>query len=201
MKKPGFLISGLLISGVMMAAAPLKPGDIAADFTLKNVKGEMVTLSEINDAKGFIVVFTSNTCPFARKYEQRIMELNKTFSNKGFPVVAVVSNDPGSSPADSYEGMQKVANEKKYSFQYLRDNNQEVAKQYGATNTPHVFVLSKSGDKLTVEYVGAIDNNVDNPSDADKKYVEDAVNSLLNGERVKITATKAIGCSIKWKES
>ena len=200
MKKFMFLISGLLLLASFKSPdAPLKPGDEATDFTLKNVKGEMVSLSKIENVKGYIVVFTSNTCPFARKYEQRIVDLNNEFSSKGYPVIAILSNDENVDPNDSYETMQRIAKEKGYSFQYLRDENQEVARRYGATNTPHAFVLSKKNGGLKVEYVGAIDNNVDDPSHADKRYVADAVNGLLKGEPVRVTETRAIGCSIKWK--
>jgi len=95
--------------------------------------------------------------------------------------------------------MKKVASEKGYAFTYLRDESQDVAKSYGATNTPHVYVLSKKGENLKVEYVGAIDNNSDDATKANKTYVADAVNSLLKGESVTVPSTKAIGCSIKWK--
>jgi len=80
------------------------------------------------------------------------------------------------------------------------DETQEVARRYGATNTPHVYILSKKIGKLVVEYVGAIDNNADDASAADKKYAEDALNSLLKGESVAVSGTRAIGCSIKWKK-
>ena len=195
-----FVISGLLLlASNTGASVPIKPGDNASDFTLKNVRGEMVSLSKIGNAKGFIVVFYSNTCPFSRKYEQRIIDLNNEFSSKGYPVVAILSNDQSVDPLDSYEEMQKMEKEKGYTFQYLRDETQDVARSYGATNTPHVFVLSRKNDLLKVEYAGAIDNNVDDPSKADKKYVADAVNALLKGEPVSVAETRAIGCSIKWK--
>ena len=87
--------------------SPLKPGDEATDFTLKSVKGEMVTLSKIENVKGYIVVFTSNTCPFAKKYEQRVIDLNNEFSSKGYPVIAVLSNDENVDPDDSFEAMTK----------------------------------------------------------------------------------------------
>ena len=87
------------------------------------------------------------------------------------------------SPGDSYEGMQQFAKSQNFGFQYLYDESQDVAKQFGATNTPHVYVLSKKDGKLIVEYEGAIDNNADNAEEADKKYVEDAVNRLLMGSR------------------
>ena len=186
---------------IASAGGPYKPGDIADDFTLRNVTGSDVSLSSIKDAKGFIVVFMCNTCPMVKAYEERIIDLNKKFSGKGYPVIAINGNDKNVSPGDSYEEMQKLAKSKGYGFQYLYDDSQEVTRKYGATNTPHVYVLSRKDGKLKVEYVGAIDNNSDNASMADKKYVEDAVNALLSGEQVAVTQTKAIGCGIKWKKT
>jgi len=190
-----------LFTLMLFAGEPYKAGDTASDFSLKNVKGQMVSLSGFDNARGFIVVFTCNTCPVAKKYEQRVIDLNKKFSNEGFPVIAINSNDKDVSPGDSFEEMKNIAMRDKYDFEYLYDESQSVAKQYGATNTPHVYVLSKKDGVLKVEYTGAIDNNADDPSSADKKYVEDAVNRLLKGEQIAITGTKAIGCSIKWKRA
>jgi peroxiredoxin len=195
------LTVNLILSVTVYPIGSYKAGDLAADFNLKNLKGNKVSLSGFDDAKGFIVVFTCNTCPFAKKYEQRIISLHEKFSGKGYPVVAINSNDRNVSPGDSYEEMQKLARSKGYKFEYLYDESQEVAKQYGATNTPHVYVLSKQGDDLKVEYVGAIDNNADDATKADKHYVEDAVNSLLSSKEIRVSSTKAIGCSIKWKQS
>ena len=202
MKKLIFLLAGsLLVTVVATASGPFKAGDSATDFSLKNVNGKNVSLSQFDDAKGFIVVFSCNTCPMVKKYEERIIDLNKEFSSKGYPVVAINSNDSNVSPGDSYEGMQKLAKEKGYKFEYLYDESQEVAKQYGATNTPHVYVLSKKEGQLKVEYVGAIDNNSDDASKADKKYVRDAVSALLKGEQAPVAGTKAVGCGIKWKKA
>jgi peroxiredoxin len=202
MKKPVlFLLALAVLALTAKASEPFKPGDYASDFNLKNLDGKMVSLSSLSDAKGFIVVFSCNTCPVVHKYEDRIVALNDKFSGKGYPVVAINSNDMTRSPGDSYSEMQRYAKSKGFKFEYLYDESQDVARRYGATNTPHVYVLTKEGDNLKVAYVGAIDNNADNASMADKKYVEDAVNALLKGNQVQVTGTKAIGCTIKWKQS
>ena len=201
MKKLIFSLTVLLmVTSAINAVGPYKAGDNVADFSLKNTKGEMYSLSKATDAKGFIVVFSCNTCPVVIKYEERIKDLHKEFSSKGYPVVAINSNDKGVSPGDSYEAMQKAAKAKGFSFEYLYDENQEVARSFGATNTPHVYLLSKNGDELKVEYTGAIDNNADNASNADKKYVADAIYALLKEDEVPVNSTKAIGCTIKWKK-
>ncbi len=193
--------AAIVVAASTLAKEPYKAGDVATDFSLKNLAGKEVSLSDLDDARGFIVVFTCNTCPVVKKYEQRIVELHEKFRDKGYPVVAINSNDKNVSPGDSYEKMQKLAKSKGYKFEYLYDESQKVAREYGATNTPHVYVLSKDGDDLKIKYVGAIDNNADDASKADKHYVEDAVNALLKGENVPVAGTKAVGCGIKWKQS
>jgi peroxiredoxin len=201
MKKYMILLAGALLQTVLIhGGEPYKAGDVVSDFSLKNVKGEMVSFSQFKDAKGFIVVFSCNTCPVVKKYQQRIIDLNDQFSSKGFPVVAINSNDKSVSPGDSFEDMQKYAKSKGFTFEYLYDESQEIARQWGATNTPHAYVLSKRDGKLIVDYVGAIDNNADEPGNADKKYVADAVNALLKSVPVAVRSTKAIGCGIKWKK-
>lgn len=177
----------------------LKPGEQARDFKLKNVDGKMLSLSDFKEAKGYILIFSCNHCPYVKAYESRMEALNKKFAPKGFPVIAINSNDVSQYQEDSFENMQRNAKQKGFTFPYLIDENQEVAKFYGAMKTPHVYLLEKKGDKLMVRYVGAIDDNTQNPEQVEKKYVEDAVNAILAGEAVKVKETKAIGCSIKWK--
>lgn len=194
-------LSVAIILSILTYAGGYKVGDTARDFNLKNVDGKMVTLKDMKDAKGFIVVFTCNHCPFAKAYEERIIALDKKFSSEGYPVIAINPNDPSIVEEDSYDNMIQRAKEKKYSFPYLIDQTQEIAAVYGATKTPHVFILQKVKDNLVVKYIGAIDNNTDEPEKADKKYVDEAVNSLLHGKEIAVTETKAIGCGIKWKNA
>jgi peroxiredoxin len=188
---------------VLVSGKPLRYeiGDAVADFKLKNVDGKMVALSDYTAAKGAIVIFDCNTCPYSRAYNDRIIGLNKKYAEKGFPVIAINPNDPQMSPGDSYEEMVSRAKQKKYDFPYLIDESQVVARSFGATNTPHVFVLQKTGGDFKVAYIGTIDNNSRDASSATKKYVEDAVDALLAGQAVPTQNTKAVGCSIKWKNS
>ena len=174
-----------------------KIGDVATDFRLKNVDGNMVSLSDYGNAKGFIVIFTCNHCPYSVAYEDRIIALNKEFKDKGYPVIAINPNNPEVYEDDSFANMKTRAKEKGFTFPYLVDENQDIFPQYGATKTPHVFVLEKSTGGNTVKYIGAIDNNYKSAEKADKHYVKDAVNALLNGKEVPVKETKAIGCSIK----
>jgi hypothetical protein len=128
-----------------------------------------------------------------------MIDLHKKYAAKGFPVIAINPNDPAREPEDSYQNMQKRAKEMKYGFPYLIDETQGTAKIYGATRTPHVYVLKKGDKGLTVQYIGAIDDNYEDPSQVKSKYVEQAVDALLSNKAVTTTSTKAIGCGIKWR--
>ncbi|MBK6933116.1 MAG: thioredoxin family protein [Saprospirales bacterium] len=171
-------------------------GDKAEDFSLRNVDGRMVSLADYPDARGFIVVFTCNHCPYAQLYEQRIIDLHRRFNIRGFPVIAINPNDPSIVPDDSFDEMVVRAREKRYPFVYLYDSTQTVYPKFGANRTPHVFILDQ---RLVVRYIGAIDDNPETPGAVRNRYVENAVNALLRGERPDPDFTRAIGCTIKRK--
>jgi len=208
MKKTTLLVFGILVTiGALFINAKnndlgYEVGDYATDFELTNIDGKSISLSDYKDAKGYIVVFTCNTCPYAKMYEQRIIDLDKKYASKGFPVVAINPNDVGQQPGDSMAEMQKRAEDKGYTFPYLRDDAQDITRQYGATKTPHVFVLNKeNADKYKVEYIGAIDDNPRDAGDVGEKYVESAVDALLSGKTPTVKTKRAIGCTIKWKDA
>lgn len=172
-------------------------GDFATDFKLENIDNNFVSLSDFESAKGFIVIFTCNTCPYAVAYEDRIEALNKKYAPIGYPVIAIMPNNTEIKPGDSLQAMKKRALEKGFTFPYLIDKNQEIFPQYGATKTPHVYILSKEKNENIVEYIGAIDDNYKDANLVKIKYVEDAVDALLSNKKISTTKTKAIGCSIK----
>ena len=174
-----------------------KIGDVTTDFSLPNVDGEMVSLADFEDAKGFILIFTCNTCPYSVAYEDRIIALDKAYKSKGYPVIAINPNDPAAIDGDDLVDMKVRATEKGFSFPYLQDVGQQVYPQYGATKTPHVFVLQKEVNNNIVRYIGAIDDSSRKPNKVKKRYVEQAVDALLAGKSPSTTTTKAIGCSIK----
>ncbi|NLT04140.1 MAG: thioredoxin family protein [Bacteroidales bacterium] len=192
------LLVALATSSALMAQG-YAVGDAATDFSLKNVDGKKVSLADYKQAKGFIVVFTCNHCPYAVAYEDRIIALDKKYKPLGYPVIAINPNDPAAQPKDSYEAMQARAKEKAFTFPYLFDDGQTIYPQYGAEKTPHVFVLKKTGNKQVVKYIGAIDNNYRNATEATEHYVADAVDALLAGKEPVVSKTVAIGCSIKVK--
>ena len=174
-----------------------KIGDIATDFKLKNIDGKMVSLSDYENAKGFIVIFTCNTCPYAVAYEDRIVDLDKTYAEKGYPVIAIMPNNTEVKPGDKMEAMQARAKAKGFTFPYLIDEGQKIYPQYGATKTPHVYLLERTTKGNVVRYIGAIDDNYKDASKVTTKYVEDAVEALLEGDEVTTKETRAVGCSIK----
>lgn len=154
-------------------------------------------MGDYNEAKGFIITFTCNTCPFAIAYEDRINDLNKKYASLGYPVIAIMPNNPEVKPGDNMEAMKKRAKAKGFTFPYLMDKGQKVYPKFGATKTPHVYIIQKTNKGNVVKYIGAIDDNSRDAASVNVKYVENAVDALLKGEEVKQKETRAIGCSIK----
>lgn len=189
----------LLITTLLFAQSGYQVDDKVADFSLKNIDGQMVSMAGMKEAKGFVLVFTCNHCPYAKLYEERIVALDKKYKSKGYPVVAINPNDPTKQPDDSYENMQTRAKEKGYTFPYLVDDTQEIAKVFGATRTPHVYIVQRSGNDFVLKYIGAIDDNPQNANDVEEKFVEDAIDALMEGKKIPKNNTRAIGCTIKWK--
>jgi len=174
-------------------------GDAVANFKLKNVDGRVISLSDFNSSKGVIVIFTSNHCPFAKAYEDRVIALNNKYASQGFPVVAINPSDPGTHMDDTFEKMKERASSKGYNYPYLADETQSTAKAFGAGRTPQVYILSKSNGKFIVQYIGMIDDNPQDPAGASKFYVDEAVSNLISGKPVVTMSTRPIGCAIKWK--
>lgn len=189
-----------VLCAALVAFAPVKNGyevgDTATDFKLKNVDGKMVSLADYSSAKGFIIAFDCNTCPMSKAYNDRILALNKKYASKGFPLIAINPNSPDISSGDSFDEMVKYSKKHGYDFPYLYDESQATIRAFGATNTPHIFVLTKD---LKVAYIGAIDDNPRNGDKATHRYVEEAVDALLAGKAVETTRTKAVGCGVKLK--
>ena len=170
-------------------------GDTIEDFSLKNVDGNKISLKDYDDAKGFIIIFTCNTCPYSVANENRIIALQDKYEELGYPVIAINPNDPKAQPGDSFEKMKVRAEEKGFNFPYLFDKGQKVYPKFGASKTPHVYIVSKP--EMKVEYIGAIDDSSRDASTVKVKYIETVVDELLAGKTPSITETRAIGCSIK----
>lgn len=193
------LVFFFAVANVTLTSNGYQLGDKVSNFRLKNFDGKMVSLSDYKKERGLIVIFDCNTCPYSKAYNDRIIALHDKFEPKGFPVLTINPNDGELSPGDSFNHMVVKAKQKNYDFPYLHDESQSVAKAFGATNTPHVFVLERKGSDFLVAYIGAIDNNARSAAKADKRYVENAVSALLAGKPVPTSKTKAVGCGIYWK--
>lgn len=205
-----FLMAGLVLAGLLSLPSaqfysegnpPVREGyelgDVADNFTLRNINGKMISLSDFKDAKGLIVTFTCNHCPYSVLYEDRLIALHEQFAPKGYPVIAINPNDPEVQPEDSYDAMKSRAEEKAFPFVYLFDEGQQVFPRFGAERTPHVFLLDS---KRVVRYIGAIDNNARDADAVTERYVEKAILALENGQNPDPDFTRAIGCTIKVKK-
>jgi peroxiredoxin len=156
-----------------------KVGDKAEDFKLPGVDGLQYSLSTFKEMEGYVIIFTCNTCPVAKKYEQRIMALQNAYFHVGFPIIAINSNNPSAVPGDSMDEMKKRSKEKKYPFVYLSDADAKVCNQF------------------VVKYIGAIDDNADDAAAVKNRYLENAIMAVKSGKNPEPSMTKAFGCSIK----
>ena len=198
MLKPSFRLSLLTLSIIVLSFINESPKSIN-DFSLKNIDGKIVSLSNFKDAKGFIIVFTCNHCPFAKLYPERLNQLNLKYKALGVPLIAISSTDTIMYIEDTYPKMVKKAKKEKFNFPYLFDGNQSVAKNFFAQKTPHAYVVWKENSKWIIKYDGAIDDNGNSPEKVSQNYVADAVDSLLINKPVAVRQTKSIGCQIMFR--
>jgi len=192
-------ISFWLFSLFVTINQPIQSEKFDPNFTLKNVDGRWVSLSDYPKAKGFILVFTCNHCPFAKLYPPRLNALNTKFKPLGVPVLAISSTDTNSYEEDRFSEMVLKAKNERFNFPYLFDGLQDVAKKFKAQKTPHAFVIWKEKGDWMVKYDGAIDDNGAEPTKVRTAFVELAVDQLLKGKPVEISETKSIGCQIYFR--
>lgn len=194
------LITMALLMVVSITQAQIKTlvaGEEAPAFKLKNVNNKVVSFSDFPKAKGFIVVFTCNTCPVAKDYEQRIIALNAKSVALGYPVIAINPNDPAVSKGDAFVDMQERAKDKKYAFPYLFDEGQVITNAYGATKTPEIFLVQKTAKGNIIQYTGAIDDDPEDTNTQKKQYIHEVIAELNANKKPTISGTKAIGCTVK----
>lgn len=166
----------------------------AATEKMRSVDGKEVTLKNAATAKGLIVMFSCNTCPYVIKSQQRTKEIMKLAKDKGVGLVIVNSNEAKRGDDDSYDEMKKYAKAQGYTASYVVDERSLVADAFGANRTPEVFLFDKSG-KLV--YKGAMEDNPSTPAESKEMYLRDAVNNMLSGKPITTSETKSVGCSIK----
>jgi peroxiredoxin len=170
------------------------------DFSLMNTDGKMVSLSNYPDAKGFVIVFTCNHCPFAKLYPKRFNDMTKKYKKLGVPLIAISSTDTVTYEEDSFALMVKKAKKEKFKFPYLYDNTQAVAQQFNADKTPHAFVIWKEKGEWVIKYSGAIDDNGFEPKKVQNPYIVNAVDALLANKSIDVKETKSIGCKIYFRK-
>jgi peroxiredoxin len=199
--KSVFLFVVSMISLVAASQTTISPGATAPSFSLPDVSGKTVSFTSFPEAKGYIVVFTCNTCPVAKGYEQRIIDLNTKYAALGYPVIAINPNDPALSKGDDFEAMKDRAKNKDYSFPYLFDAGQATTNAYGARVTPHIFLVEKKNDSYTIKYTGSIDNDPENTNSGKLNYLEQAIQAISAGKDPATASTKAVGCSVRRKKT
>jgi peroxiredoxin len=175
--------------------ANLKIGDKPIEFTLTGTDGMKHSLNDYSDMHR-AVIFSCNHCPYVRAWEDRMVAIQRDYASKGVQLIAINSNDAAQYPEDSFENMKARAKEKYFNFPYLRDEDQKVAKLYGAQRTPEVFLFDRES---TLRYHGAIDDNYDDPNAVKRHYLRDALDALVGGTKTSIPETQPVGCTIKWK--
>ncbi|MBP8975038.1 MAG: thioredoxin family protein [Anaerolineae bacterium] len=175
----------------------LEIGQKAPDFTLPGVDDATHSLAALlADHKAVAVIFSCNHCPYVRAWEDRMIAIQSDYAARGVALVAINANDATRYPDDDFASMKKRAAEQGFNFLYLRDETQEVARAYGATHTPHVFLLDSEG---VLRYRGAIDDSYEDPASVEFPYLRDALEAVLAGQAPKIAITDAVGCTVKWK--
>jgi peroxiredoxin len=176
--------------------ANLNIDDKWIDFSLPGVDDKTHSLLDYGDKEAIAIVFSCNHCPYVRAWEDRMVQIQRDYMEKGVQLIAINSNDTKKYPEDSFDHMKKRAKDKDFNFPYLRDESQEIASKYGAEHTPEVFLFDRSG---ILRYHGAIDDNYDNPKAVKKHYLRDALEAVLSGKTPPVKRTPPVGCTIKWK--
>jgi peroxiredoxin len=190
------LLIGLTIMGFVQPTTE----KTVQDFSLLNVDGKQVSLSNYPDAQGFIIIFTCNHCPFAKLYPKRMNALTAKYKKRGVPLIAISSTDTVTYEEDSYANMVLKAKKERFKFPFLYDDTQAVAKMFAAYKTPHAFVIWKENGAWVVKYNGAIDDNGAEPKKVQDPYVVQAVDALLNQKEVAVKETSSIGCQIYFRK-
>ena len=195
----------VLISGFLVAFAPaelLLPAELEigakapmTDVEVKDVSGEMITLNEVSGENGLLVIFSCNTCPWVKRWEDRYNPHARLAEKNGIGTIALNPNTAYRDRGDGYEDMKERAREQGYEFYYALDENSEMAKAFGATRTPHIFLFNSD---MELVYRGAIDDNANSAEDVKEPYLKNAIEALGAGEEISVKTSKSLGCTIKW---
>ncbi len=174
----------------------LKVNSKAPGFDLPGVDGNNHSLAGLADKEAVAVIFSCNHCPYVVMYEDRMIQIQSDYADRGVQFIAICSNDDVTYPADRFDAMKQRAADKGFSFPYVRDATQEVAKAYGASVTPEVFLVNDEG---TIVYHGRIDDNAQDAAAVRSHDLRNALDQLLAGEEIVVKDTEPVGCTVKWK--
>ena len=199
--KKGFIFFALLIAcGVLLSFINKTSTELGlnapipmADEKMKDISGKDVSLNSVKTAKGLLVLFSCNTCPYVKLSEGRIKEISDNCLKLGIGCIIINSNEGQRAEEDSFDAMVKYAAAQKFSCYYAVDANSKLADAFGATRTPQCFLFNSKG----LIYKGAIDDNVKDQSLVKTHYLKEAIDALAKNETPKLQETKSIGCTIK----
>lgn len=194
----GLALAGLALMGFKPETAGV--GSPVADFRLRGVNNQVVSLANYPAAKGFIVVFTCNHCPFAKLYTARLNALNKKYQALQVPLLAINSMDTVVYADESFRNMQRRAAAEKFTFPYLHDARQTVGRDFQAAHTPQTYVIWRENRQWKIKYSGAVDDNGAAPDQVKNAYVAQAVDDLLAGKLVANPKTDSFGCAIFFRK-
>ncbi len=169
------------------------------DFSLKNVNGKMVSTTDYKKARGFMIIFTCNHCPFAKLYSKRLNDLHANYEKLNVTLLAINSMDSLVYEDETFDLMKQKAKNDKFNFPYLLDGNQLIGQSFGAQHTPTAFVIWKENNYWTIKYKGSIDDNGEHPEKA-KPYLAQALEELLANKKVTMSETESFGCKIYYRK-
>lgn len=193
-----------LVVCLATAAGPVRAGDTLGigesapmtDVEMKNVDGAMLSIDDVAGVRGTMVIFSCNSCPWVRAWEDRMVAIGNEYRERDVGVIVINPNDPSVRDEDSFDVMVERAAEEGYEFPYVVDATSDVARAFGATRTPEIFLFDADGRLV---YHGVIDDNARDPEAVEKAYLRDALDALLAGEEIAVRQTKALGCTIKFR--
>lgn len=209
MKKSIYLSIFLTLSAVVFwAMSPISETDLRdelsigakapmTDVEVKDVSGEMLTLGEVTDEKGLLVVFSCNTCPWVAQWEDRYNPIATLAKENDIGMIALNPNAGSRDQGDSFSDMKERAREQNYQFFYALDKDSKIAEAFGASRTPHIFLFNAD---MELVYRGAIDDNANSAEKVEKPYLKNAIKELAKGKEISTKTTKSLGCTIKWPE-
>jgi peroxiredoxin len=201
MKKKALFLFVISLLFVLSSFTPLIKEKNISNFKLKNATtNKWIATTDYKNANGFVVVFLSNKCPMAKFYSQRLNQINEKYKKKGVYVLAINAMDTLAYAEESFAKMQMKSKIDKFTFPYLQDKDQSVAKQFKAENTPQAFIIWKNNlGKFSIKYQGAIDDNAGEPEKVQHYYLIDAVENLLDGKKVTTPISESFGCKIFYR--